>query len=321
MLLNVLFLIVGLALTVVGAEYFIAGSSYIARKFGIPKLIIGLTIVALGTSAPEFAINLLASIDGHTDLALGNILGSNISNLLLIFGGSALFARKIKISQDSLTQISLTVLVAFATFLLATLTLSGQKSIVSMEGLLLLFIGGFYWLYLYNITKRDKERLAEEELEESKFRKIKSLPLILTITFVSLAGLLFGSRLVTNSAVYIAQVIGLSEFIIAGTIIAFGTSLPELVTGIQAVRQKHYDLLVGNVVGSNVINTLFILGSSALIRPISVGSEAIPYLHVNSIASILLLISFTIYKPREFKRPGAFVFIFLYFAFLIFVLY
>jgi cation:H+ antiporter len=322
MLLHVSLLILGLLLIVFGADYFIAGSSLIARRFGIPKLIIGLTIVALGTSAPEFGVNILASIQGHSDLAFGNILGSNISNILLIFSGAAILAKSISISKDSLAQLSLTVLTSGVIFIFGELSFGlNGKELTQIEGLILLILGSFYWLYLYVITKRDPERLEDDNISHNKIEKISSMAWVAAITFASLLALLCGSNLVTNEAVSVARFLGVSEFIIAGTIVAIGTSLPELVTSIQALRQKQFDLMVGNIMGSNIVNTLFILGISALIHTVPVGRVALPYLYMNSIAPILLLVAFTLFGARIFKRWQAVFLLVLYCVFLVFSLY
>lgn len=321
MFVQILLLVIGLVLVIFGADYFIAGSSLIAKRFGIPKLIIGLTVVALGTSAPELGVNMIASIQGHSGLALGNILGSNISNILLVFAGAALFVKKVSISKDSLTQISLTILVSFCIFILSTIfSGSGMKMVTQIEGLVLLILGLFYWFYLYRITKTDTERLEDDNIADNKLAKVSSLGVVVGIVVASLVALLYGSSLVTDSAVFIAQSLGISEFIIAGTVIAVGTSLPELVTSIQAVRQKQFDLMMGNIVGSNIVNTLFILGASAVIHNIPVGAEAMSYLYMNSIAPIVLLVGLTLFTSREFKRWQAAVLIILYILFLAFAL-
>ncbi len=319
---SILFLIIGLLLIIFGADYFIAGSSLVAKRFGIPKLIIGLTVVALGTSAPEFGVNIIASIQGHSELALGNILGSNISNVLVIFAGAAIFAKKVFISKNSLTQVSLTVLVSFVVFALSIFSFGAEsRTIVQIEGLVLLVLGFFYWFYLYKITKAETERLEGDDISDNKLSKVSSVAWVMIITLASLIALLYGSNLVTNSAVFIAQSFGISELVIAGTIIAIGTSLPELVTSIQAVRQKQFDLMLGNIVGSNIVNTLFILGASVLIRAVPVGNDAMPYLYVNSIAPILLLVGFTLFAPRAFKRWQAIFLLAAYGIFLVFTLY
>ena len=319
MLITILLLIIGLLLVVVGADYFIAGSSLIAKRFGIPKLIIGLTIVAIGTSAPELAINIISSLGGHNDLALGNILGSNISNIFLIFAGASLFVNKISISKNSLQQ----VIVGFAVSIMITLaaytSIGGHMRIAPVEGIILFLIGLIYWFYLYKITKSNDERLEDDDIEDNKLRIIKSLWLVIMITIAGLVALLYGSNLVTKSAVEIAKILGISELIISGTIIAIGTSLPELVTSIQAARQKQFDLLIGNVVGSNIVNTLFILSSSAIISPVLIsGHISTFFILTNITASFLLLVGFILFEHKIFKRLQGILFITLYIIFLIY---
>jgi cation:H+ antiporter len=319
MFLTIFHLIIGIALVVISADYFIAGSSLIAKRFGIPKLIIGLTIVAIGTSAPEFGVNVISSIQGHSGLALGNVLGSNISNILFIFAGAALFTQRVIISRNSLTQVSLGLLITIVILCVGmfSLGLDSFLQITQLEGVALLVIGLFYWFYLYKITQADTERLESDDLEENKLRAIKSFGLLITIIIISLIALLYGSHLVTNSAVTIAQLFGISELVIAGTIIAIGTSLPELVTSIQAARQKQYDLMIGNIVGSNIVNTLFILGTSAVIHAIPINKDGVSYLMMNTLASVLILVGFTLFEPRTFKRWQTILLLCVYVLFLI----
>lgn len=304
MFLTSVYLILGILLVVIGADYFVAGSSLIAKRFGIPKLIIGLTIIAIGTSAPEFGVNIISSINEHNELALGNILGSNIANILLIFGIGALFAKKINISKNSLTQISLGLLVSIVLLCVAMFSfgVGEEVELTQIEGIVMLIFGLFYWFYLYKITKANTERLEQEDLEENVLRSIKSLGLLVLIVIASLIALLYGSSLVTDSAVTIATMFGISELVIAGTIIAIGTSLPELVTTVSAIRQKQYNLMIGSVVGSNIVNTLIILGVSAVIHSIPIHKDAVLYLMINVLVSVLMIVSFTLFQPRVFRR-------------------
>jgi cation:H+ antiporter len=319
MFMTIIFFIIGLLLVVVGADYFIAGSSLIAKRFGIPKLIVGLTVVAIGTSAPELAINIISSLGGHNDLALGNILGSNISNIFLIFAVASLFVSKVTISRNSLKQVVVAFAVSIAITLTAYIGLGGGMRIAPLEGIILFSLGLVYWLYLYKITKANDERLEDDNIDENKLRSIKSLWLVVVITVAGLGALLYGSSLVTESAVLIAKVLGISELIISGTIIAIGTSLPELVTSIQAVRQKQFDLMIGNVVGSNIVNTLFILSTSAIISPIFIqGNISLFFLTANVTASLLLLLGFILFGNRVFKRWQGLLFLVLYIIFLIY---
>lgn len=318
MITTFLLFIIGLVLVVVGADYFIAGSSLIAKRFNIPKLIIGLTIVAIGTSAPELAINVTSSLGGHNDLALGNILGSNISNILLIFAGASLFVKKITLSKNSLYQIIISVGVSLVLALVAFVSIGNHMQISSTEGVLLFFLGFIYWFSLYKITKSNDERLEDDDIEDNKLKKIHSLWVVAGITMASLTILLYGSNLVTDAAVIIATTLGIPELIISGTIIAVGTSLPELVTSIQAVRQKQYDLMIGNIIGSNIVNSLFVLGASAIISPLVIHAPATFYLFGNILVALLVLLAFIIFEKRVFTRWQSIIFLFLYIFFLIY---
>lgn len=320
MVMQVVLFIAGLVMIVVGADFFITGCSIIARRFGIPKLVIGLTIMAVGTSAPELGVNITASIQNHGDIALGNILGSNISNMLLIFPIALLFSKKIALSASSILQTIIAVSVSFVILLSAVISIDSVGSIITrIEGLILVFLVFIYWFYLYKITVVDKRELLDDESESSHILDKMSPVLLNVITLVSLGVLLFGSHLTTDNAVLIARSWGVSELTIAGIIIAIGTSLPELVTSIHAVRQRHHDLMIGNIVGSNIINTLFILGTSALIRPMVVSKEAMVYLFMNCVASLLLLIGVKYLLPGSLRRAMSLFFIITYILFLIYL--
>ncbi len=320
MVMQVVLFIAGLVMIVVGADFFITGCSIIARRFGIPKLVIGLTIMAVGTSAPELGVNITASIQNHGDIALGNILGSNISNMLLIFPIALLFSKKIALSASSILQTIIAVSVSFVILLSAVISIDSVGSIITrIEGLILVFLVFIYWFYLYKITVVDKRELLDDESESSHILDKMSPVLLNVITLVSLGVLLFGSHLTTDNAVLIARSWGVSELTIAGIIIAIGTSLPELVTSIHAVRQRHHDLMIGNIVGSNIINTLFILGTSALIRPMVVSKEAMVYLFMNCVASLLLLIGVKYLLSGALRRAMSLFFIIIYILFLIYL--
>lgn len=304
---------------VMSAGYFISGSSLLAKRFGIPKLIIGLTIIAVGTSAPEFGVNIIASINGHNELALGNILGSNIANILLIFGFSTLFIKKMTISKNSLTQVSLGLLVSVIILCFGMFSFESQAvvQLTQIEGILLIILGLFYWFYLYKITRADSERLEGDDLDQNQLRSIQSTPVLIAIIIASLVALLYGSNLVTERAVAVAQLFGISELVIAGTIVAIGTSLPELVTSISAIRQKQYDLMIGNIIGSNIVNTLFILGTSVMIQSIPIQTDGVSYIMMNVLVAIVILVGFTLFQPRVLKRWQGFILVLMYVLFLL----
>jgi cation:H+ antiporter len=317
MAIQVVLLVVGLAAVVFGAEYFIAGSTLIARKFGIPKLIIGLTIVALGTSAGEFGVSVISAIGGHNDIALGNVLGSNIANIMLIFAIALLFTKKIYFEKSIVTQMSVMTLISFGVLFLASISIiDTPNSISQMEGLFMLIVGLFYWFYLYNVTQQDKDRLKLEVVVEHKLSKVKSFNFVVFVTIASLVGLVIGSNLAIGSAAEIARAFNIPEIVIASTILAVGTSLPELVTSIQAVRQKQYEMMMGNIVGSNIMNTLFILSTSAIIIPLPISDKASFYLMFNIFVSVVLLVFAVFPKVRYYERWKGLLFLSIYAVFL-----
>lgn len=315
----ILVLFIGLILVVVGADYFIAGSSLIAKRVGVSKLIIGLTVVAIGTSAPELGVNIISSLKGYNDLALGNILGSNISNIFFIFAGASLCVNKFSISKDSLQQVVIGFWVSVMLILIAFLGFTDTIQISVSEGILLFLLGLVYFFYLYKLTLSHNKVAQSEDTIDTKLSHIKSLWLIVFITTIGLIALLYGSKLMTDNAVLIAKMFGIPELVISGTIIAIGTSLPELVASIQAVRQKQFELMLGNIVGSNIVNTLFVLSISSIINPIIItGHMSFVFLIINSIASSFLLVGFLLFGKQLFKRWEALFFLIMYCIFLIY---
>lgn len=273
---NYILLIVGFFLLVKGADLFVDGSSNLAKSLKIPTLIIGLTIVAFGTSAPEAAVSITASLSGSNAISIGNVIGSNICNLLLVLGMSALYhplktTEKV-VKRDYLFSI-------FASFILLIVILEeflggANISIISRsEGLLLLM---FLGIYLYALILDSKKAQKKLEIEKHKFTAKDFIWIILGV-----GGILVGGNLVVNSAVKIAESYHISENLVALTIVAIGTSLPELVTSIVAAKKKETDIAIGNVIGSNIFNILFILGASASINPLTV--------EITSLIDILLM--------------------------------
>ena len=274
-LLAVLALIVGFVLLIKGADFFIDGATLIAKKFSIPEVIIGLTIVAFGTSAPEAAVSISAGLQGSNDIALGNCIGSNIFNLLIVAGFSMLF-RPMKITKTIIkTDYPFSIIAAILLVLLSLDSFAGFSGNYSagvlsrFDGLILLIVFAMYMYSLISTTLQNKKLLQEEKSEKIPSGKIFALKIILG--FVGLAGIIFGGDIVVKSASYIARILGLSETIIGLTIVAMGTSLPELVTSIIAAKKNQNDIAIGNVVGSNIFNIFFVLGASATIHPITVG--------------------------------------------------
>ena len=269
LILSILKLVIGFVLLVKGADLFVDGSSSVAKKFHIPTVVIGLTIVAFGTSAPELAVSMSAALKGSNDIAIGNVVGSNIFNTLVVLGASAaltpIAVEKGIIKKDYPLSI-------FAAVLLAVLSLDilfGADAMVisRVDGIILLVCFAFF---LYSTIKSALSGKTEVEEEE-----IKNIPIWKSLLFIviGLAGIVFGGDLSVEGAKEIARFFGLSEALIGLTIVAFGTSLPELVTSVIAAKKGESDIAVGNVVGSNIFNVFLIIGASATILPMNVSSS------------------------------------------------
>ena len=258
--LQIILLIVGFVILIKGADWMIDGASSAASHFKVSKLLIGLTIVAFGTSAPELAVSFASLLNNTSDMLLGNVIGSNILNILLLIGIGAVI-RPIKIKKETISKELPLLLLITATFVVLFLgTIFSENHIFTRAsaGITLLTFCVFMF---YIITTAKKARKADKEVEKPKFK----LGLSLLLIVIGLAGIIGGAELVVNSATTIAQAFGVSDRIIALTIIAFGTSLPELVTTITAAKKNETELLVGNIIGSNIFNICIVLGLPALI--------------------------------------------------------
>lgn len=257
-------LIAGLVLLIVGAEALVRGASRIAAAVGITPLIIGLTVVAFGTSSPELAVSIMASTSGQSGIALGNVIGSNIFNVLFILGISSLIIPLVVHQQ--LIRVDVPILIGLSLF---TWLMAADGSILPWEGLVLVLLGFAYLAFVVRLSRKEKNKAVEKEYEEA-FGADKLPPgkgsTLRSVLFViaGLGMLLLGSRWLVASAVVIAQRLGVSDLVIGLTIIAMGTSLPEVATSIIAGLRGERDIAVGNVVGSNLFNIFFILGAAAL---------------------------------------------------------
>ena len=285
-MINFILLVVGLVLLVKCADIFVDGSSNIAKAFGIPSLIIGLTIVAFGTSAPEAAVSLTAALKGSSEISIGNVVGSNICNSLLILGAASLFCtlqakREVRKRDFPYYLMSAFVLIAMsAEYFLAKQNLG---IITRSNGVTLLCFLGVYIATLIADVKRNQKGDNQEEKTKFRFKDI------LMILF-GIAGIVGGGQLVVNGATGIAQALGVSEKVIALTIVAIGTSLPELVTSVIAARKGETDIAVGNVIGSNIFNILFITGLTSTVRPLSLDFTTFIDLIVMFVTSILVFL-------------------------------
>lgn len=317
-------LLIGFVLLVKGADVFVDGSSAIARHFGISPFIIGLTIVAFGTSAPEAAVSVTAAMTGQNGIAVGNVLGSNIFNLLVVLGACALIKPCPVQSQVLRKEYPLSI-VAAALFIV--LVLFNPTTILTLfnsfapnslylsriDGLILLAV--FIWFLISTIRKGKLEAAAEEIFSDEE-----RPPLLKGIIFavIGLAAVIGGGQLVVNNASEIAASFGVSQTLIGLTIVAIGTSLPELVTSIAAALKGETDIAVGNVIGSNIFNLLFVLGMSVTINPIK--TEMISVYDGAILVAVSLFAMIPAMRKKEIRRIWGFLFILLYAVYTYYIL-
>ena len=296
MTIQILILLGGLLLILLGANYLVEGSSSIARKFGISEFVIGLTIVGIGTSTPEMVVSFLSSFQGKADMAIGNIVGSNIFNTLMILGATALVApltiTKSNLKKDIPINIGVTALLIILGMNM-TLFGFGKDQLSRVDGIILLAL--FAW-YLWSSFKGD---VADEE-EEGAVDRSTLVSIIMIIG--GLAGLIIGGRLFVNSATELAKMFGVSDKFIAITVMAAGTSMPELATCIVAALKGRGQLALGNVLGSNISNILLILGGASLINPLSFAGMSIVDLGPVLAGSAFILLSAYLFKKNKLDR-------------------
>lgn len=262
MVLNIFFLVLGLLVLVKGADWLVEGATVLAKKKNISDLAIGLTIVAFGTSAPELVVNVVAAFEGHEDIVFGNVIGSNNFNLFFILGVAGLISPLVVQSSTVWKEIPISLIAAILLFFLVNSFFSEEKQMLSrLDGIVLLIIFSFFLYYVYS-QMRSIPAAKEEVVVNFSMMKISGL------VVGGLLGLVIGGRLVVENATSMAVSLGVSQQIVGLTIVAAGTSLPELATSVVAAFKKNNDIAVGNIVGSNIFNLLFILGLSAVIRPI-----------------------------------------------------
>ena len=265
MVLNFVFIAIGFLLLIKGADFMVDGSVALARRAGVSELFIGLTIVAFGTSAPELAVSVQAAL-GKSGIAIGNVLGSNTANVALVLGFTAIFTT-IAISRTTIKyEIPFVIIITVAS---VALLIEGDENLTIFKSIVLLCFLVIYFMYLTQMAKGDKKVKTPimEEHEKSVYDKNITLAVIATIG--GIIAVVFGGRLVVDSGTSIAKSFGVSEMLIGVTIVAIGTSLPELVTSLVAARKGKADLAVGNIVGSNILNLLLILGVTGFISPVS----------------------------------------------------
>lgn len=302
---TVIGLVVGFVMLVKGADWFVDGAAGVARKLGIPQLVIGLTIVAMGTSLPEAAVSITAALKQNAGIAVGNVLGSNVLNILIILGLTAL------ITSVAIQKTTIRIEIPFMLFITIILLWMGavDGEITRIEGAVLWLFFVLYLVYLFFLTRKQKE---EEVRGEQRMWKL------LLCIVGGAAVIVVGSNLTVNCATDIARAIGLSERVIGLTIVALGTSLPELFTSVTAARKGNADIAIGNIVGSNIFNILFVLGTSALITPLVFETS----FWIDGIAAIVagVVLWLSVFRRKKLIRPWGIVMLLLYAGYLAYIL-
>lgn len=308
MIIEILWIALGFILLIKGADFLVDGSSNIAKKFHIPEIIIGLTIVSIGTSMPELFVSITSAIDGYPDMAVGNVIGSNLCNLLLILGISTVI-KSIKFKKETrLIEIPMTLAITVILFIMCNI---GQD-ITRTEGIILIVL--FIWFIGYTIYMAKKGEKFNPETTVVDLQETNKVSIVKSIfsVIIGIIALKFGGDFVVEHAVVVAKALNISEKVISLTIIAIGTSLPELVTSVTAAIKGDSDIAIGNILGSNIFNILLILGVSAIITPINYSVSYNNQILVLIIGTILLALFPFIGKKNEMTRTNGFAYLILY---------
>lgn len=316
MFIEALVLIGGLILILVGAEFLVEGSSSIAKKFGVSEFVIGLTIVGIGTSTPEMVVSFLSAFEGKASMAIGNVIGSNIFNTALILGVTAMISPLIITRNNMKRDIPLNII---ATILLIALGMNhtlfkvGTDTLTRIDGIIFLLL---FSLYIFFSFKNDTEDSDEEHTEE----KPRTIALSSAMIISGLAGLIWGGNLFVNSATELAKIFGVSDKFIAITIMAGGTSLPELATCVVAALKGRGQMALGNILGSNISNILLILGGSALISPLSFGEITNVDIGVVLLCAIIILLTALVLGKNKITRTEGLILVIIEIAYMTYLI-
>lgn len=318
MFLSILLIIVGFILLIKGADFLVDGASNVAKRFHIPEIIIGLTIISIGTSMPELFVSITSAIDGYSDISIGNVVGSNVVNLLFILGLSAII-KSIPIKKETrLIEIPICFLVSVIFLIICNI---GQDvSRIDAGILIALFIAFIIYTIVMAIKgkdfekeEHDEEKSKKEDNHESKRSTLKDICTII----LGVVALKFGGDLTVDNSVNIATILGLSEKVIGVTILAIGTSLPELVTSVSAAAKGKSDIAIGNIIGSNIFNMLFIIGTAAAIKPITYNMSYNKDMII-LLAGTLVLSLFPLIKPKnKMSRMNGIIFCLMYIGYMV----
>ncbi|HPX33664.1 MAG TPA: calcium/sodium antiporter [Bacteroidales bacterium] len=316
MIISLLILTGGLVLLIKGADWLVNGASALAKKYNVSDLVIGLTVVAFGTSAPEMVINVFASAQNHQDIVFGNVIGSNLFNLFAILGISGIIFPLTVQNNTIKKEIPISFLAIIAIFILANDHLFyNSTNVMSRSDGIILFI--FFCFFLFYIYKQIKNK---SDITDTQVKQLSVLKITLLIIF-GLGGLVVGGKLVINSAVDIAKALGVSKKIIGLTIVAAGTSLPELATSVVATVKKNCDIAVGNVIGSNIFNIFFILSVSFIIRPTTYDISFNNDLYVLAGGTLFLFLAMFTGKRKTLDRWEAIILLIAYIIYILLIIY
>lgn len=307
LLVQVLLLIVGFVMLVKGADWFVDGAAGLADRFGIPQLVIGLTIVAMGTSAPEAAVSITAALKDSAGIAVGNIVGSNILNVLIILGLTACVAT-LSVAKSTI-HIELPYMIAISLLLLFFGWTGNEITFWEGVGLWVAFL--LYLGYLFRMAKKNKETPPEEASS-------RPLWMLLVLSIIGLVLIVWGSDVTVDAATALARYFGMSERFIGLTIVALGTSLPELFSSLTAARKGNADIAIGNIVGSNIFNILFVLGTTALITPVPFAARFTVDTIVAVLVGVLLLVC--VARSKKLTKPTGILMLAAYAAYFIYLL-
>ena len=314
-MLSLILLVIGFIPLVYGGNFLVDGASSLAKKYNVPNMVIGLTIVAFGTSMPEFIVNVMSSAKGANEIAMGNIIGSNILNIAIILGITSIIRVLYVKDNTSTKEIPLTIISGLAVFFLANDKLIDKVSVSQIsraDGFVMLMFFIIFLSYTFSLAKEGR---AREEEDFKVFSTSKSTIYII----LGLGLLMLGGKLIVDNAVNLARGFGISERIIGLTIVSLGTSLPELTTSIIAALKGNSDIAIGNITGSNIFNIFWVLGMSAIISPIPLGGSQ-PDILLNILISFLLFFFVFFSREKKLDRKKGIFFVLLYIAYIVYLL-
>ena len=318
MWISFILLIVGLVLILLGADALVNGASSVARKYGISEFVVGLTIVGIGTSAPELIVSAISAINGSSDIAIGNVVGSNISNVFMILGVTAIIA-PITLTKSNLKyDLPIALGVSLLLFVLAydSIFLGKEFNVISRwDGLILFAMFVLFMIYSFKSSASGDQNEESDESENGKVNIVKSVLLIVC----GLVGLVLGGRLFVNSGSDIARGFGVSDAFIGITVMAVGTSLPELAASVNAALKKKGQMALGNVIGSNIFNILLILGTSSIIRPLTLGGITMIDMGMMILTTVMIMLSALLISKKEIKRGVGALFFMIYIAYIVYL--